>query len=92
MVVRKKNGKWHVCIDFTNLNKACLKDPFPIPRIELVDAMMGHPLMSFLEAFQGYRHIPLAIPDQKKKTFPAPTGNYHYRVMPFSLKNAGSTY
>ena len=72
VVVRKKNGKWRVCMDFTDLNRACLKDPFPMPRIDqLVDAIVGHPRMSFLDAFQG---------------------NYHYKVMPFGLKNTRSTY
>ena len=55
VVVKKKRGKWHVCVDFTDLNKACPKDPFPMPRIDqLVDATVGHPRMSFLDAFQGY--------------------------------------
>ena len=93
MVIKKKNGKWRVCVDFTDLNKMCLKDPFPVPRIDqLVDATVGHPQMSFLDAFQGYHQIPLALADQEKTAFRASTGNYHYRVMPFSLKNAGSTY
>ena len=52
VVVEKKSGKWWVCVDFTDLNKACLKDPFPMPRIDqLVDAIAGHPRMSFLDAF-----------------------------------------
>ena len=68
-------------------------DPFPIPRIDqLVDATVGHPRMSFLDAFQGYHQIPLALDDQKKTAFVALVGNYHYKVMPFGLKNAGSTY
>jgi len=93
MVVKKKSRKWQVCVDFTDLNKACPKDPFPIPRIDqLVDATIGHPRMSFLDAFQGYHQIPLALNDQKKTAFIIPTGNYHYKVMPFGLKNAGSTY
>ena len=78
---------------FTNLNKACSKDPFPIPRIDqLVDATMGHPRMSFLDTFQGYHQIPLALGDQEKTTFVTPIENYHYKVMPFGLKNARSTY
>ena len=52
MVVKEKNGKWRVCIEFTNLNKACPKDSFPMPWIDqLVDATVGHPQMSFLDAF-----------------------------------------
>ena len=64
VVVKKKTGKWRVCVDFTDLNKACPKDPFPMPRIDqLVDATVGHPRMSFLDAFQGYHQIPLAMED-----------------------------
>ena len=93
MVVKKKTGKLRVCVDFTDLNKACPKDPFPMPRIDqLVDATVGHPWMSFLDAFQGYHQIPLAVEDQEKTAFVTHVGNYHYKVMPFGLKNAGSTY
>ena len=93
VVVKKKNKKWRVCVDFTDLNKACPKDPFSIARIDQsVDAMVGHPWMSFLNAFQGYHQIPLALADQEKTVFVTPTGNYHYKVMPFRLKNTGSTY
>ena len=93
VVVKKKTGKWQVCVDFTDLNKACPKDTFPLPRIDqLIDATVGHPQMSFLDVFQDYHQIPLALDDQEKTTFLTPTGNYHYKVMPFGLKNAGSTY
>ena len=64
VVVKKKTGKWQVCVDFTDLNRVCPKDPFPMPRIDqLVDATVGHPWMSFLDSFQGYHQIPLAIDD-----------------------------
>jgi len=64
-----------------------------MPRIDqLVDASVGHPWMSFLDAFQGYHQIRLALDDQEKTTFVTPTRNYHYKVMPFGLKNAGSIY
>ena len=92
-MVKKKNGKWQVCVDFTDLNKTCPKDPFHMPRIDqLVNATVGHPRMSFLDAFLGYHQIPLALGDQEKTAFVTSTGNYHYKVMPFGFKNTGSTY
>nr|XP_023893160.1 uncharacterized protein K02A2.6-like [Quercus suber] len=64
-----------------------------MPKIDqLVDATVGHPRMSFLDPFQGYHQIPLALDDQEKTAFVTPIGNYHYKVMPFGLKNSGSTY
>ena len=93
VVVKKKTGKWRMCVDFTDLNKACSKDSFLMPRIDqLVDVTVGHSWMSFLDGFQGYHQIPLALDDQEKTAFVTPVGNYHYKVMPFGLKNAGSTY
>lgn len=93
VVVKKKSEKWRVYVDFTDLNKACPKDLSPVPRIDqLVDATFGHPRISSLNAFQRYHQIPLALLDREKTTFLTLTGNYHYRVMPFSLKNAGFTY
>ena len=75
VVVKKNNGKWQVCVGFTNLNKACPKDSFPLPRIDrLVDATVGHPQMSFLDAFQGYHQIPLVLDDQEKIDFVTPIG------------------
>ena len=93
VVVRKKNGKWRVCVDFTDLNKACPNDSFPLPRIDQpVDSALGHERMSFLDAFQGYHQIPMTLSDQEKTAFITPKGIYCYRVMPFGLKNAGATY
>ena len=64
-----------------------------MPKIDqLVDATVGHPQMSFLDVFQGYHQIPLALDDQEKTAFVTPIGNYHYKVMPFGLKNTRSTY
>lgn len=75
VVVKKKSGKWRVCVDFTDLNRACPKDPFPMPKIDqLVDATVGHPRMSFLDAFQAYHQIPLAVDDQEKTGFVTPLG------------------
>ena len=93
VVVKKKNGKWRVCVDFTDLNKACPKDSFPLSRIDqLVDSASGHERMSFLDAFQGYHQIPMTLSNQEKTAFITPQGAYYYRVMLFGLENAGATY
>ena len=64
-----------------------------MPQIDqLVDITVGHPRMSFLDAFQGYHQILLAMDDQERTTFVTPIRNYHYKVMPFGLKNAGTIY
>ena len=58
VLVKKKNGKWRVCIDFTNLNEACPKDSYPLPRIDqVVEATAGHELLSFIDAYFGYNQI-----------------------------------
>ena len=78
-----------MCVDFTDLNKTYPKDPFPMPKIDqLVDATVGHPQMSFLDAFQGYHQISMALDNQEKMAFVTSIGNYHYKVMSFGLKNA----
>ena len=80
-------------MDFTDLNKACPKDSFPLSRIDqLVDSASSHERMSFLDAFQGYHQIPMTFSDQEKTAFITPQGAYYYRVMMFGLKNAGATY
>ena len=93
VLVKKANGKWRLCIDFTGINKACPKDNFPLPRIDLiVDATAGHELLSFMDAFSGYNQISMDPDDQEKTSFVTAQGTYCYRVMPFGLKNAGATY
>ena len=93
VLVKKENGKWRLCIDFTDVNRACSKDSFPLPRIDLiVDATAGHELLSFMDAFFGYNQISMDPDDQEKTSFVTGQGTYCYRVMPFGLKNAGATY
>ena len=93
VVVKKNNGSWRVCVDFTDLNKACPKDCFSLPRIgQLVDATARHQRMSFLDAYRGYHQIAMHPEDQEKTAFLTPRGTYGYKVMPFGLKNARATY
>ena len=93
VVVEKKDGKWRVCVDFTDLNKACPKDSFPLPHIDaMIDATTGHEMLSFMDAFSGYHQIELHLEDQEKTSFVTSQGTYCYNVMPFGLKNAGATY
>ena len=93
VLVKKSNGKWRMCVDFTDLNKACPKDDYPLPKIDrLVDSTAGHALLSFMDANAGYHQIPLATEDQPHTAFITNAGVYCYKVMPFGLKNAGATY
>nr|CAN72632.1 hypothetical protein VITISV_025688 [Vitis vinifera] len=93
VVVPKKEGKWRVCVDHTNLNNACPKDSFPLPRIDqIVDSTAGQGMFSFLDTFSGYHQIPMSPVDEEKTAFITPHGLYCYIVMSFGLKNAGATY
>ena len=70
VLVKKSNGKWRTCVDFIDLNKACPKDSFPLPRIDqLVDATSGHELLSFIDAYSGYNQIPMYLSDEEHTSF-----------------------
>jgi hypothetical protein len=93
VMVKKANGKWRMCIDFTDLNKACPKDEFPLPRIDsLVDAAATSELMSLLDCYSGYPQIWMKKEDEPKTTFITPSGAYCYLQMPEGLKNAGGSF
>ena len=93
VVVPKKGGEWRVCVDYTDLNEACLKDGFPLLRIDQIfDATVGHGILLFLDAFSRYQQIPMHRPDIEKTTFITPHGLYCYDVMSFDLKNVETTY
>ena len=82
-----------MCVDFTDLNRACPKDSYPLPRIDtLVDSTARHKLLSFIDAFSGYNKIKMKEEDQEKTSFVTNQGLFCYKVMPFRLKNAGATY
>jgi len=93
VLVKKANGMWRMCVDFTDFNKACPKDSYPLPNIDaLVDNASGCKMLSFLDAFSGYNQINMHPRDESKTAFMTETCSYCYKVMSFGLKNAGTTY
>ena len=93
IIVKKANEKWRMCIDFTDLNKTCPKNSYPLPRVNvLVDSIAQHQLLSFMDAFFGYNQIRMDELDQEKTSFVTSQGLFCYKVMSFGLKNAGATY
>ena len=84
MMVKKANGKWTMCVDFTDLNKACPKDSYPLPRVDvLVDSTAQHQLLSFMDAFSRYNHIRMDEVDQEKTLFVTRQGLFCYKVVLF---------
>jgi hypothetical protein len=93
VLVLKKTGGLRMCIDYTDLNKHCPKDPFPFPRInQVVDSTAGSVLLCVLDCYSGYHQIALHPHDEDKTTFITPHDIYFYKVMTSGLKNAGETY
>ena len=93
VMVKKSNEKWQMCVDYTSLNKACPKDPYPLLSMDgFVDATLGFRFLSFMDACSGYNQILMHPFDEEKTVFITPMANYCYKVMPFGLKNVGATY
>jgi hypothetical protein len=93
VIVPKANGKLQMCIDYTSLNKACPKDPYPLPCIDqIVDSTFGCDLLSFLDAYSGFHQIQMSREDRKHTAFITVDGLYCYVVMPYGLKNALPTF
>lgn len=89
VVVKKKNGKLRICVDYRELNKVTKKDAFPLPFTEdVLERVAGHDIFSFTDGFSGYNQVSIAPEDQLKTTFVTEWGTFAYRVMPFGLTNA----
>jgi hypothetical protein len=92
-MVPKKNGNMRMCIDFTELNKACPKDPYPLPRIDvIIDQAAGCDMLSLLDCFSGYHQVWMRREDEAKTRFTTPFGIFCFVRMPEGLRNAGSTF
>ncbi|GJZ38042.1 reverse transcriptase domain-containing protein [Tanacetum coccineum] len=93
VMVKKHDGSWRMCVDFKDLNKACPKDGYPLPKIDWkVESLCGYPFKCFLDAYKGYHQIKMAKEDEEKTSFITSQGIFCYSKMPFGLKNAGATY
>ncbi|GJW17225.1 reverse transcriptase domain-containing protein [Tanacetum coccineum] len=92
-MVKKHDGSWRMCVDFKDLNKACPKDGYPLPKIDLkVESLYGFSFKCFLDAYKGYYQIKMAKEDEEKTTSITSQGIYCYSKMSFGLRNAGATY
>lgn len=82
-----------ICIDFRYLNKACPKDNFPLPNIDIImDQIVGHAMLFLMDGFSGYNEIKITLEDQHNSAFTCPWGTYYWNVILFGLKNVGATY
>jgi hypothetical protein len=91
--VRKKNGEIRLCVDFRNLNKASLKDNYPLPKMDhVLEKVVGATRMSMIDGFSGYNQIVVCESDKEKTAFTTPWGTFMYDKMPFGLMNAGATF
>nr|GFA34287.1 reverse transcriptase domain-containing protein [Tanacetum cinerariifolium]GFA34326.1 reverse transcriptase domain-containing protein [Tanacetum cinerariifolium] len=93
VLVKKVDRIWRMCIDYKNINAACPKDYYPMPKIySKIEAVIGFPLKCFLDAYKGYHQVQMAKEDEEKIAFYTDQGTYCYPKIPFGLKNTGATY
>ena len=91
--ISKHEKSIQVCTNFRDLKKACPKDDFPRPNIDMiVDMIAGYEMYSLMDGFSGYNQIKIAPADQEKIAFTCAWGTFFLNVMPFGLKNVGATY
>ncbi|GJR66221.1 hypothetical protein Tco_0012286 [Tanacetum coccineum] len=92
-MVKKHDNSWRMCVDFTNLNKSCPKDGYPLLEIDWkIESLYGYPFKCFLDTYKGYHQIQMVEEDEEKAAFHTNQGVYCYTKMLFSLKNVGATY
>jgi len=83
VLVKRLNGMWRMCVDYTNLNKVCPKDSYSLAKFDkLVNGTVGHALLSFMDLFSGYHQIPFCLEDQEKTTYIMDRGLHYYKMMP----------
>ncbi|GJV14036.1 putative reverse transcriptase domain-containing protein [Tanacetum coccineum] len=93
VMVKKSKRGWRICVDFTDINKACPKDCYTLPEIYWkIESLSGFCLKCFLDAYKGYHQIQMAEEDEDKIAFYAREGVFYYKKMPFGLKNTRVTY
>ena len=93
VILPKKGGKWRICVDYRELNKATKKDHFPLPFIDQVlDTLAGKKYFSFLDGYSGYNQISISPEGQEKTTFTCPWGTFSYSFLPFGSCNAPATF
>ncbi|GKA38003.1 reverse transcriptase domain-containing protein [Tanacetum coccineum] len=93
VLVKKVNGRWRMCIDFKDLNKACPKDLYPLLEIDWkIESLTGFQYKCFLDAYKGYHQIQMTQKDEEKTAFHTEEGVFYYMKMPFGLKNTEATY
>nr|GFB31350.1 reverse transcriptase domain-containing protein [Tanacetum cinerariifolium] len=87
VMIKKHDGSWRMCVDFTDLNKARPQDCYPLSEIDwMVESLCGYPFKCFLDAYKGYHQIQMAAADEEKTAFHTGQGVYCYTKMPLASK------